>query len=166
MKPHPIQEYFTDGKLDFDLLLSELEAEVENGNINRKDMAALSLFDYTRECQFSGSWNRATRISRGLVLDVVNKKLIALPFEKFFNYGDEHRNHGLPIGEPRWKGATVLEKMDGSCGIAFYYADEWHVVTRGSFESDQAQWATKWLRENIRTENMDVTKTYVFEIIY
>jgi RNA ligase len=153
-----------DDKLDFDKLYNSLEVEVSNGNINRKDKGDLALYDYSRQCQFEGSWNDATLISRGLVLDVKNKRVVALPYTKFFNYGDENNTHGVSLGS--WETAEVSWKEDGSLGVIYFYQNEWHVNTRGSFNSDQAIWAKKWLDENVSVNMLDVNYTYLGEIIY
>jgi RNA ligase len=38
--------------------------------------------------------------------------------------------------------------MDGSLGILYCYQGKWSVATRGSFASEQADWATNWLNIN------------------
>lgn len=86
-------------------------------------------------------------------------RVVALPFERFFNLGD-------PAGPPLPEGAPqrVFEKLDGSLGIAFEYAGRWHVTTRGSFTSAQAQKGAALL--DGRTEMLNPDLTYLFEIIY
>ena len=65
------------------------------------------------------------------------------------------------------------EKLDGSLGIIFFYDDQWHVATRGSFASDQAIWATEYLRNHLRhtailhpEEPFPLGWTPICEIIY
>lgn len=64
---------------------------------------------------------------RGIILDEDdNWKIIARPFDKFFNYG-----------EPRaaaidWSSARVQEKLDGSLMILYWYDDDWHVASSGT----------------------------------
>jgi RNA ligase len=62
-----------------------------------------------------------------------------------------------------------MEKMDGSLGV-LYDGDDFHrsIATRGSFHSEQAQWATKFIRQfecDVRFYPSK-DKTYLFEIIY
>jgi RNA ligase len=62
-------------------------------------------------------------------------------------------------------GISIKEKLDGSLGIAYYYQDEWHIATKGSFDSAQAIWGT----EQLRSLNLAYLKsgiTYLFEMIY
>jgi RNA ligase len=129
------------------------------------------IYNYTQTTQFEKMWNEATIQARGLILNS-NGEIISRPFKKFFNI-QEHSNKEIPWHEE----FTVSEKVDGSLGIAYLGEDdEVYIATRGSFTSDQAIWATNWLRENtnkfgqtpldvlIRFQNWQCT--YLFEIIY
>jgi RNA ligase len=94
-----------------------------------------------------------------LVLDSEGN-LIAKPFSKFFNY-EELTEASIPK-----QTFEVFEKMDGSLGICFFYNDEWHIATRGSFTSEQAIKG----KEIAKREGLDRKCvpgfTYLFEIIY
>ena len=69
--------------------------------------------------------------SRGLILDEYNNwSMVARPMDKFFN---AHEPQAATID---WNSATVLEKLDGSLMILYYYKDingvgNWHVATSG-----------------------------------
>ena len=118
---------------------------------------SLIIYNYTPKCQFSKNWDDITKMCRGLILD--GDKIIARPFPKFFNYGEEDIE--LPAEKP-----IITEKYDGSLGILYWLDSEPYIATRGSFISDQAEWATRWFRENVEYEELDKSKTYLFEIIY
>jgi len=77
----------------------------------------LSIYNYSRTCQYGAQWDYITLNCRGLVLDNEGN-VIAKPFPKFFNY-EEHTADEIP-NEP----FEVFEKMDGSLGIYFYYERE------------------------------------------
>jgi len=77
----------------------------------------LSIYNYSRECQYNGMWDDITLNCRGLVLDNEGN-VIAKPFPKFFNY-EEHTTNEIPN-----ENFEVYEKMDGSLGILFYYEYE------------------------------------------
>jgi RNA ligase len=77
----------------------------------------LSIYNYSRECQYDGMWDDITLNCRGLVLDTEGN-IIAKPFPKFFNY-EEHKPEDIPN-----ENFEVYEKMDGSLGIFFYYEEE------------------------------------------
>jgi len=71
--------------------------------------------------------NELVQEARGIILDEAdNWKVIARPFDKFFNYGE---GHAKPID---WASARVQEKLDGSLMIVYHYRDQWHVATSGT----------------------------------
>ena len=64
---------------------------------------------------------------RGIILDQDDDwKIVAWPFNKFFNYGE---GHAATID---WSTAAVQEKVDGSLMVLYWYDDSWHVATSGS----------------------------------
>jgi RNA ligase len=77
----------------------------------------LSIYNYSRTCQYGEVWDDITLACRGLVLDNEGN-VIAKPFPKFFNY-EEHNADEIPN-----ELFDVYEKMDGSLGICFYYERE------------------------------------------
>lgn len=124
------------------------------------------IYNYTQECQFGKHWDPVTVMCRGLVLHKETKELIARPFSKFFNY-EEHIGKGesMPNEVPK-----VYAKFDGSLGILYWSTQgEPMIATRGSFVSDQAIWATKFInRPDVRVwvDKLDRDYTHLFEIIY
>jgi RNA ligase len=118
----------------------------------------LDIYNYSRECQFSSTWDDVTLNMRGTVLDREGN-VIAKPFPKFFNM-EEHKVEEIP-NEP----FEVFEKMDGSLGILFHYDNEWHLATRGSFASDQSI-KGKEILGRYQYDRLIPGFTYLFEIIY
>ncbi len=119
----------------------------------------LELYAYTNGCVFDKRWDLYSLVSRGLIVDPANRRVVATPFPRFFNYGEAARD--LPA-EP----FEVTEKIDGSMGIIFHYGSRWRVATRGSFDSDQARWATQFLHDNVATSRLLPGTTYLVEIVY
>jgi hypothetical protein len=116
----------------------------------------LTIWNYTEKVQYEGLWDEITLMCRGLVTNSKGE-IIARPFKKFFNM--EEGKH-TPTSE-----FEVYEKMDGSLGICFFYNDEWHMATRGSFTSEQAIKGRELLNKyKYRYSSTDCT--YLFEIIY
>jgi len=147
----------------------------------------LSIYNYSRECQYNGNWDRYTLACRGLVLDTEGN-VIAKPFPKFFNYEeikDDKYAHCegcrrvgmINCAHPEecggWEMRSVIpnenfevyEKMDGSLGIIFHYKGEWHMATRGSFTSEQAIKGKEMLDKLSKTALIP-GYTYLVEIIY
>lgn len=118
------------------------------------------LFNYTPTAQYRRRWNKFERMSRGLIINRFTGEIVARPFDKFFNYGEE------PI-EITSEIDYVMEKMDGSLGILYWnQAGEPRVATRGSLTSIQAAMGEEILHNTIKHNKLDRDWTYLFEIIY
>jgi len=143
-------------KINKDILLKL----IEDGYVmvNTHPELPLMIFNYTRKTQFEKYWNEYTLMCRGLILDF-DYNVVAIPFKKFFNY-EEHKAEEIPTGN-----FEAYDKMDGSLGILFNYAFNWHIASRGSFTSDQAIRAKEILKK-YNIENLNEEHTYLFEIIY
>ena len=146
-------------RYSFDDLLAGLNEEIKKGYIYKKEWNGLSLFNYTNSCTFAKAWNDFTIMARGLILCESEKKIVALPLPKFFNYGE--MTYNIPDN-----GFSTFDKLDGSVGILFYWKDEWYVSTRGSFESDQAKWGKAYLDKHINKDELSINVTYIVELIY
>lgn len=144
--------------------LKELEQRVADGLIRKQkhDTLPLLIWNYTENCAYDNVWDEYTLMARGLITDL-NGTVIARPFKKFFNVGqvEETMIENLPASEPK-----VYEKLDGSLGILYFFNGNHYIATRGSFNSEQAKWATNWLWENISGKYFIGGYTYLFEIIY
>jgi RNA ligase len=141
--------------------------QLYNGLIMARDLGyireslgedGLALYCYTEACTYEKKWDPITLLARGLILDIVEKKVVATPFPKFFNFG-EVSDH-LP-NEP----FEVFEKMDGSLIIIFFHNGKWRCATKGSFKSDQAQWAQQVLAYSDIC-SLEPGTTYLAEAIY
>lgn len=132
------------------------------GNVSAKHKNNLTLFNYTAAATFERRWNFFERTSRGLIINNQTGEIIARPFDKFFNWGEGERITDASI-------LSVTEKMDGSLGILYRHNGQFKIATRGSFDSDQALWATKHLNERYDLKSFDLDYDYLtllFEIIY
>lgn len=148
--------------MDFDELREGLQNRVKSGYIHCQTdkNLGLEIYKYSDVCTWEKRWNVFTLMARGLILAPEEKQVVATPFPKFFNYGELTTE--LP-DEP----FETFEKMDGSLGIIYYWKNKWHVATCLSFHSEQAQWAEKWLHDNINLGAVLVPgATYLVEIIY
>lgn len=140
--------------------LRELEAQ---GYLTGRQHPTLELliWNYTPKAQFEKHWTPETLACRGLITDLAGR-IIARPFEKFFNL--EERQEPIPI-EP----FEVYEKMDGSLFIVAWWGGHLVTATRGSFISEQAvkgaeilMWKTRGHPEDAIAPNF----TYLFEVLY
>jgi RNA ligase len=122
----------------------------------------LAILNYTEICQYQRIWTPVTTACRGLIYNTETLEVVARPFGKFFNLG-EYEDFDLT----RLVGASIFDKIDGSLGILYRTpSGELAISTRGSFESEQAQWATKWFHENREDWEPVDDWTYLFEIVF
>jgi len=142
----------------FDMIERGVEIE-KLWNIRRIKHNDLVLLHYTRNAVIEDKWPWVERICRGLILNPSTREIVALPFEKFFNWNQGGRVTSAPLRE-------VTTKMDGSLGILYRENGEHKIATKQSFTSDQALWATEWLNKHVDVSKIPDNLTLLFEIIY
>lgn len=119
----------------------------------------LLIFNYTNKAQYEGRWNFFERVSRGLIIDKDTGEIVARPFDKFFNWQEGGRASTAQIH-------SITEKIDGSLGILYRLNGSYRIATRGSFHSDQAEWATWFLHKHHDLSGLPNEYTLLFEIVY
>lgn len=143
----------------------DLAAAIAAGHVTRKTHPTLplSILTYTREVQYSHAWTPVTMRCRGLIADDKTGEVVALPFPKIFVTG----MHGVYDFAPPLPAEPfeIFEKADGSLIIAFRYDGRWRAASKGSFISEQAQWAQAVL-DGADLTGLDPGLTYLAEAIY
>lgn len=121
--------------------LTDLQTMLDGGYIARRQhpTAPLMIYNYTARAQYDNVWNAATLACRGLICDLAGK-VVARPFPKFFNLDQVTTLPDEPF--------EVYEKLDGSLGILYWLDGQPCIATRGSFDGEQARWATQWIQDN------------------
>jgi RNA ligase len=127
------------------------------------------ILHYKDEVQFKKLWTYFNTRCRGLIVDLQNKKLLAIPYFKFFTLGQKE----IPPYEELVKlGAfEVSEKLDGSMANLFYdnVTNNIYVSTKGSADSEHSLWATQWARDNFPASLKDPKLlrdyTLMFELV-
>lgn len=125
----------------------------------------LHIWNYAEKAMFEKEWNAVTLKCRGLIVDEQGY-IVARPWDKFFNLGEKATLIGShdPV--------EITDKADGSLGIGypiprgFEGPQLWAIATRGSFQSDQALWATKWMAAHPLMWSPTPAFTPLFEIVY
>lgn len=166
--------------------LNEFIAAADQGRIAMHELKlnnkTLLGFKYTTNTVYSEDWDNVSLHARGIVFEYETGKVLARPFDKFFNLGEmidietgmlksiagyvkAHLGFDNLSGDYKHQKFRVMDKLDGSLGIMFWTGHKWLIKTAGSFESDQAIWANDWSVKNIDTSKLDKSKTYLFEII-
>jgi len=125
----------------------------------------LSLLSYTAESQWANEWTEIEQLCRGLIIDNQTGEIVARPFRKFFNYG---QNYGDLVALPDENAVLehAFEKMDGSLIIGYKYNGDMNFATCGSFDSEQAIWAKTYFDTYFYADEMADAYTYLFECIY
>lgn len=138
---------------------------IEEGKITKRCHPLdenLVVYNYTAKTQYNRLWDRVTLRTRGLIMR--GDKVIAEPFHKFFNIDEVVQTEikNLPHEQPE-----ITEKIDGALGILYLSPDGRPAIsTRGSFESDEALWASEHLRERYRIQLRLLDRyTVMFEIV-
>lgn len=151
---------------DLNLMAKHLQDRVITCRVRdeKNDPFGFRILNYTAKAQYDNIWDEVTRQCRGLIYDVRNLEVVARPFQKFFNYNDSRHPETHPENLPPYQ-PFITRKYDGSLGIGYKHNGRWHVATRGSFHSEQAEWATKWLRQQLDA-NFPDGWTPLFEIVY
>lgn len=139
----------------------EVNRLAEDGYISRQrhPEAPFTIYNYSAKAQYDWHWTPETMACRGLIV-ADDGEIVARPFPKFFSI-EQRGDEPLPV-EP----FKVYEKVDGSLGILYFINGEPRIATRGSFVSDQAQWATAHLQAKYKDVQFNPDYTYLFEIIY
>jgi RNA ligase len=140
--------------------LNILKNYIEKGLVVKNDHPTLpiSIYNYSRTCQYENNWDEITKQCRGLILDGEGN-VIAKGFDKFFNI-EEHKSEEIPN-----ESFEIFEKLDGSLGILFWYQGKWILSTKGSFTSEQSVRAKEILNK-YNFEPIPKGYTTLVEIIY
>ena len=141
-----------------------LEEMVKSGFVHKRchPNGRFFIYNYTDKCTYGKNWNAATLQARGLILDS-DGYIIARPFNKFFCMGEREETMFKNLPQEEFE---ATEKMDGSLAILFRGDCDFCIATRGSFVSDQAQWANKYLKNVWGSKVFNLEYTYLFEAIY
>lgn len=143
--------------------LEEFYNEVNEGNISRTaPVDGLVNYKYSPVAAALRKWNDNTVRARGLVVDE-DDRIVARGFNKFFNLS-EVQSFGVDVDLN--ENGLIMDKLDGSLGLAYKVGDAWRVSTAGSLTSDQARHATRIMNERYADTPYTPGKTMLVEIIY
>lgn len=158
-----IQTYLRNGGT-----IASLEADLSVHCKRHGRFPNLCLFKYDQIASPMG--NSVVQSARGIILDEAdNWKVVAWPFNKFFNLGEGH------AAEVDWSTARPFEKLDGSLVTMYFYNGEWHFATSGtpdacgpvggaSFNFDRLIRDTFEKHEGYDFRDFNPNWTYMFEL--
>jgi len=143
---------------------SNLASFAELNQVDLRREGAIVLLNY-RDNIKNEAWNDFNRQCRGIILDIEQRKVVAHPFDKFFNL--ESHPETMMENLPFASGYEIATKYDGTMITTFFYDGRERFATRFSFDNAQTRMAKRisgcrypGLKE------IDLTKyTLVFELI-
>jgi len=106
-------------------LWNALQPHIKKGelivNVGQGERTGLKLVTYSKTYQYEHNavaWDPLVQHCRGIIFDATDDyKIVALPFSKFFNYGEGGIHY--PAAGASIK--QIFDKEDGSLGICFHH---------------------------------------------
>lgn len=155
-------------------LWNALQTHIAKGelivNEGKGERQGLKLVTYSKTYQYEHNavaWDPLVQHCRGIIFDASDTlspyRIVALPFSKFFNYGEGGIHYPAAGAEIE----QVWTKYDGSMFIIFHWKGKWHGTTRGSLNSDIGVIGQQILDNYIHSGSvMHPDYTYLAELIY
>lgn len=158
----------------FDSFEEEKDHLYKTLRIKSKNLGERVILKYERDADHN---NKIPRECRGLILNWETLEVISAPFEKFFNLGEPYAHNDIDISS-----STVLEKVDGTCMVMYYYNEKWRVQTLFQIEAEEEingwtleghhhfKWSSlfwntfKKYTDDSFLDSLDTDYSYVFEL--
>ncbi len=146
--------------------IEKLERYVEEGIVTKRyhRTLPLTIYCYSRRAVYENIFDEVTTRTRGLIVDATGE-IVARPFEKFFNLETPDRPETHFDQLPTDVQPQVLDKLDGSLGIIWRYGSFSGLASKGSFNSEHADWANVWYPKNCPNPQWPEGYTPVVEMI-
>lgn len=142
--------------------MHQFQALVEQRFINRVQSldGRFALYNYTEKATYERRWTRETVQARGLIVEAVTGRIVAWPFNKFFNLGELG---DTPASLATRGTPTLTSKLDGSLVMFWHDGAQWRAATRGNFASHQAASAYTWVQAHTAVRAWPIHVTVLVE---
>lgn len=149
---------------------SKLDSYVDMGLLisKRHPDLPLTIYNYSQLTVMDQLWNSVTIACRGLVVDDKGRCVIRC-MPKFFNSGELHAYtfQNDQAATAAFDDFYYTDKLDGSLIQMVNDPEYGFIVTsKGSFESQQAEWAKEIYLKHFDPEHLDSDKSYICELIH
>ena len=137
------EQYITDNNL-WDLEQLKIHAQQHSVYVIQSvRIPDVVMLHYMDAVQYDNLWTSFNRMCRGLILDLKNHKVLAYPFDKFFNLGQMPETNYEALST--LGGFETSEKLDGSMIIGFINPNDNKLTftTKGSFDSEHGAYANQ-----------------------
>ena len=123
------------------------------------------ILNYNQIESWEHRFDPIVRECRGLVLDSSDWSLVCRSFYRFFNLGESQEE----VDNFDWQSGRLVHKEDGTLINLYWWNNEWHISTRGSFGDASTPCETYTWRELFKLafpnwEDLDKKYTYTFEL--
>lgn len=137
-------------------------------NFSRKDN--FMLLKYSNSIFYTG-WHKLAKLHRGKVYDLNSFKIVAYPFDKFFNINEvEETSYDIVYSLLKDKSVkvTATDKKDGSSIIMTNVNGVKLVHTGGGFDNIQTELALEMLKKQYSYfyEHIPEGYTFIFELVH
>ena len=169
--------------VDKDLLTEERKIDTieetiiylrNNRFVAEKDLGnGISSFNFTREAFYKANWTKQTILARGLFIDTVNNKIIAISYEKFFKINEAPQTDLAVLRDKLKFPVTAYVKENGFLAIIAYdyNHDDLFIASKSTTKGDYVEYIKEQLnqyRENLlnylrNSYNNDEPISLVFE---
>ena len=145
-----IVHYFTANNLFEEQILKDWCERHHVKYITSPRFPNVVMLHYDDTCVYDKLWTPFSLSCRGLILDLKNKKFLAIPFFKWFNIGEMPETDYEVLKDK--KDFEVSEKLDGFLLIRFRDPNtgKYHLTTRGSLDSEHGIYATELMAGNFQ----------------
>lgn len=124
------------------------------------------LLKYMPTVQYGRMWNPFYKQCRGTVIDM-DKMVAWHSYDKWFNVSEmPETDEQLLIDLSHTEKYKAMNKWDGSLILFYFNNGKWNTCTNGSFESEQAQWAISFAKQQGILDTLDPLYTHMYEAIY
>ncbi len=123
------------------------------------------MLHYMDKCHYDNKWNDFSKMSRGLILDMLNKKVLHWGFSKFFNINQRSEtNYNILKNKGPFE---VSEKIDGSMILVMQDPNtgKFHCLTKGSMDSEHGLYATSIIPESVQDQKLLEKYSLIFELV-
>jgi len=159
------EQYITDNNL-WDLNRLKIHAQEHSVYvIESPRFPGLAMLHYMDSCQYEDKWSEFSLFSRGLLLDLTNKKVLHWGYSKFFNMNQRpETNYNILKDKGPFE---VSEKIDGSMILVMQNPNtgKFHCHTKGSLDSPHGLYATSIIPERVQDQKLIEKYSLIFELV-
>lgn len=145
-----------------------------NNYVQEKPLGdGISSFNFTRDAFYESNWNRQTILARGLFMDMINKKIMARSYEKFFRINETHETEMRSLKDRLQFPVSAYLKENGFLAIVSYdyNKDDLFIASKSTNKGDFVNYITRLIKpyrktilELYRNKTIE-NKSLVFECI-